>query len=78
MTIDEAIETIEVSMAGLMPYLHRDYEKAIKLGVEALKRFRNLRDSGKDVGMPMLKGESTKKEREVRIVQEHKSEPANV
>jgi hypothetical protein len=60
MTIDEAIEILEVNMAGILPYLHRDYEKSIKLGVEALKRFRNLRDSGKDVGMPLLKGETRK------------------
>lgn len=32
--------------------------QARKLGIKAIERFRNLRNAGKDVGMPLLKGET--------------------
>jgi hypothetical protein len=58
MTIDEAIESLTQLLPLTHTYLHKDYEKAVNLGIKALERFRNLRDSGKDVGMPLLKGET--------------------
>lgn len=58
MTIEEAIKTIKKELDN-GPYNKRYH--AFKLGIEALKRFRNLRDAGHYVGMPLLKGEKEKK-----------------
>ena len=57
MTIDEAIEILEELPGNVNNVLDHDQQLALKLGVKALERFRNLRDAGKDVGMPLLKGE---------------------
>lgn len=45
MTIDKAIETLEFDLLPLSGFLHRDYNAAINLGIEALKRVKDMRIS---------------------------------
>ena len=58
MTLDKAIEILEAEFKDPDLYGNSPEFRAIRLGIKALERFRNLRDAGKDVGMPMLKGET--------------------
>jgi len=56
-TIEKAIQELTQQVRYYNQIHQVDIIKALNLGVKALERFRNLRDSGKDVGMPLLKGE---------------------
>lgn len=60
-TIKKAIEILTCCYSGYFDINRINYTDAIKLGIKALERFRNLRDAGKDVGMPYLKGETKDK-----------------
>jgi len=46
MKLDKAIETLEDDLRGLFGYLHKDYEDALKLGIEALKLYKALKATG--------------------------------
>ena len=48
MTIDKAIETLSFELLPLRGFLHKDYNQAIELGIEALKRIKRIRTAGID------------------------------
>jgi len=57
-SIDKAIENLTQLHSIYNDPGSPGYRNAIRLGIKALERFRNLRNAGKFVGMPMLKGET--------------------
>jgi len=57
-SIDEAIKENEYLLASLFPFLHRDYEKAFKLGIAALKREKYYREHQFDHLAGLLPGET--------------------
>jgi len=58
MTIEKAIEILEEEIGGMLKAGGGDWDDAILLGIEALKRVCNLRNGCHFVGMPPLKGET--------------------
>jgi hypothetical protein len=58
MTIDEAIKTLSDSLVGVEMVDDPDLPDALKLGIEALKRVKSLRASGKPDRWSILKGET--------------------
>jgi len=58
-TIGEAIRILTLMGTLNFEASSENILAARKLGIKALERFRNLRDSGQYVGMPYLKGEKS-------------------
>ena len=67
MTIDKAINELEDGLRPLRGYLHKDYNAAIQLGIEALKRVQDMRKSPCTTADEYLPGEPVKqKEEEIK------------
>jgi len=60
MTIDEAIYELQDGLRALRGYLNEDYNKAIDLGIEALKNKREARKYGIASSAILLPGETEK------------------
>jgi hypothetical protein len=58
MTLDEAIEVLQ-DLLGEGPYFRPEKRiEAVKLGIEALKRWKNFRDNSQTFGYSPLPGET--------------------
>lgn len=57
MSIERAIEILTALLESLTRKKAPELHDSIKLSIKALERFQSLRSAGKDVGMPLLKGE---------------------
>ena len=60
MTIDEAILELQDGLRALRGYLNEDYNKAIDLGIEALKRCKGARKKAYFTTRTPLPGETEK------------------
>lgn len=58
MKIDKATETLDRDLRPLFEFLHRDYNKALELGIEALKRVKDMRTSPCTNADEILPGET--------------------
>ncbi len=58
MKIDKAIGTLDRDLRPLFEFLHRDYYKALELGIEALKRVKDMRTSPCTTSDEILPGET--------------------
>ena len=58
MTLDKAIFELEDGLRQLRGYLNKDYNDAIQLGIEALKKVKAVRDGREWVGINLLPGET--------------------
>ena len=56
--IEAAIEVLTQSAESPLIRANPDTKAAMKLGISAMKRIKQIRDSGGDIGMPVLKGET--------------------
>ena len=56
--IERAIEVLSGRIDRAMEMDSREVIASWKLGVSAMKRIKGLRDSGGNIGMPVLKGET--------------------
>ena len=58
MTLDEAIETMDRELRPLYEFLHEDYNKALELGIEALRVVKKWREEHRDLGFLLMPGET--------------------
>lgn len=56
--LEKAIEVLEKRVESPFVRANPDTKAAMKLGISAMKRIKQIRDSGGDIGMPVLKGET--------------------
>lgn len=63
MTIDEAIEILTIHNDHNPNFTDADRRDAHELGIEALKQIKQIRAYAKELYLPLLPGETKKKER---------------
>lgn len=58
MTLEKAIEILDLIADQRITIILVSDRLAMRLSIKALERFRDLREAGIDVGMPLLYGET--------------------
>ncbi len=58
MTLEKAIEILNLAHAGVISIQSKDYQDAVKLGIEAMKRVEDMRISPCTTADEILPGET--------------------